>query len=283
MIHMAFNITPKIDKKITQINENTWNISDYYLDNYYVAVGDDYAALIDTGAGIGNIIDDVRKITDKPIKVLLTHGHLDHLGGMYAFDTAYMHPKDEALYREHYPSIEMRKWYIETRVPVRFPGEGHVEALLELLPEEKDLKLFPYIELKEGDKIDLGNRVLEVYETPGHSPGHVAFLDRDNRILFSGDTINDSIIIFNKEGGNLEEQQTYNTSIKKLWSLRDSFDSLLVGHEAPVMDKSAIKDYLDLSTGVLDGTLKGSYEEVGIRKGEVVRQNGVELWYKCDA
>lgn len=281
---MASHVTPKIEKQITQLTENTWNISDYFLDNYYVAVGDTYAALIDTGAGIGNIIDDVRKITDKPIKVLLTHGHLDHLGGMYAFDHAYMHPNDIELYRDHYPSVEMRKWYIETRVPVRFPGEGHVEALVEQLPTEKEVSnLFPFIPLKEGDKIDLGNRVLEVYETPGHSPGHVAFLDRANRLLFSGDTINDSIIIFNKPGGNKEEQRTYNNSIKKLWSLRDSFDKLLVGHEAPVMDKRAIQDYLELSTGVLDGTLQGKYEEVGIRKGEVVRQNGVELWYKCDA
>ena len=280
---MAVNTTPKIEKQITQINENTWNISDYFLDNYYVAVGDEYAALIDTGAGIGNIIDDVRKITDKPIKVLLTHGHLDHLGGMYAFEEAYMHERDDKLYHEHYPSVAMRKWYIETRVPIRFPGEGHIEALVEQLPEEKDLTLFPYIPIKEGDTIDLGNRILEIYETPGHSPGHVSYLDRANRLLFSGDTINDSIIIFNKEGGNREELEIYYHSIKKLWDLSDAYDTLLVGHENPVMHKAVVKDYLELTAGILEGTLTGQYEEIGFRKGEVVRQNGIELWYKCDA
>lgn len=280
---MAVNTTPKIEKQITQINENTWNISDYFLDNYYVAVGDEYAALIDTGAGIGKIIDDVRKITDKPIKVLLTHGHLDHLGGMYAFEEAYMHQRDDKLYQEHYPSVAMRKWYIETRVPIRFPGEGHIEALVEQLPEKKDLTLFPYIPIKEGDTIDLGNRILEIYETPGHSPGHVSYLDRANRLLFSGDTINDSIIIFNKEGGNREELEIYSHSIKKLWDLSDAYDTLLVGHENPVMQKEVVKDYLELSTGILEGTLTGQYEKIGFRKGEVVRQNGIELWYKCDA
>jgi len=280
---LAINTTPKIEKQITQINENTWNISDYFLDNYYVAVGDEYAALIDTGAGIGNIIDDVRKITDKPIKVLLTHGHLDHLGGMYAFEEAYMHERDDKLYQEHYPSVAMRKWYIETRVPIRFPGEGHIEALVEQLPEEKDLTLFPYIPITEGDKIDLGNRILEIYETPGHSPGHVSYLDRANRLLFSGDTINDSIIIFNKEGGNREELEIYSHSIKKLWDLSDAYDTLLVGHENPVMHKDVVKDYLELTAGILEGTLIGQYEEIGFRKGEVVRQNGIELWYKCDA
>ena len=280
---MAVNTTPKIEKQITQINENTWNISDYFLDNYYVAVGDEYAALIDTGAGIGNIIDDVRKITDKPIKVLLTHGHLDHLGGMYAFDEAYMHERDDQLYQEHYPSVAMRKWYIETRVPIRFPGEGHIEALVEQLPEEKDLTLFPYIPIKEGDTIDLGNRILEIYETPGHSPGHVSYLDRANRLLFSGDTINDSIIIFNKEGGNHEDLEIYSRSIKKLWDLSDAYDTLLVGHENPVMHKEVVKDYLELTAGIIEGTLTGQYEEIAFRKGEVVRQNGIELWYKCDA
>lgn len=280
---MAVNTTPKIEKQITQINENTWNISDYFLDNYYVAVGDEYAALIDTGAGIGNIIDDVRKITDKPIKVLLTHGHLDHLGGMYAFEEAYMNERDDKLYQEHYPSVAMRKWYIETRVPIRFPGEGHIEALVEQLPEAKDLTMFPYIPIKEGDTIDLGNRILEIYETPGHSPGHVSYLDRANRLLFSGDTINDSIIIFNKEGGNREELEIYYHSIKKLWDLSDAYDTLLVGHENPVMHKAVVKDYLELTAGILEGTLTGQYEEIGFRKGEVVRQNGIELWYKCDA
>ena len=280
---MAVNTTPKIEKQITQINENTWNVSDYFLDNYYVAIGDEFAALIDTGAGIGNIIDDVRKITDKPIKVLLTHGHLDHLGGMYAFEEAYMNERDDKLYQEHYPSVAMRKWYIETRVPIRFPGEGHIEALVEQLPEEKDLTLFPYIPIKEGDTIDLGNRILEIYETPGHSPGHVSYLDRANRLLFSGDTINDSIIIFNKEGGNREELEIYYHSIKKLWDLSDAYDTLLVGHENPVMHKAVVKDYLELTAGILEGTLTGQYEEIGFRKGEVVRQNGIELWYKCDA
>jgi len=53
----------------------------------------------------------VKSLTNR-VKVLLTHGHLDHLGGMYAFEEAYMNERDDKLYQEHYPSVAMRKWYI---------------------------------------------------------------------------------------------------------------------------------------------------------------------------
>jgi len=81
-----------VKKEVTLIADKTWLISDYYLDNYYLAVGDKKAALIDTGCGIGNVLDEVRvgnvldevrEITDLPVEVLLTHGHLDHCGGMF--------------------------------------------------------------------------------------------------------------------------------------------------------------------------------------------------------
>ena len=276
-------MTPKIKKEIIQIDEKTYCISDYGLDNYYVAIGDEYAAIIDTGAGYGNIIDDIREITDLPLIVILTHGHMDHVGGMYAFDKAFMNPVDEEIAREHFSSIEMREWYAETRVPVRFPGEGHVEALLEITPDPEDVSdFFEYDPIREGDTIDLGNRLLEVYETPGHSPGHIVLLDRKHRLLFSGDTVNNSIIIFNKEGGNVEEQKTYNKSLNKIWSLSDHFDLLLVGHETPALPKSVVKDYLYLSDGLLNGEIEGEYEEEGIRKGKVVRKNDIEFWYECD-
>lgn len=276
-------MTPRLKKEIIQIDEKTYCISDYGLDNYYVAIGDEYAAVIDTGAGYGTIIDDIREITDLPLIVILTHGHMDHVGGMYAFDTAYMNPVDEEMAREHFASIEMRKWYAETRVPVRFPGEGHVEALLEILPGPEDVReFFNYEAIREGDSIDLGNRVLEVFETPGHSPGHIVLLDRKYRLLFSGDTVNNSIIIFNKEGGNLDEQKTYNHSLRKIWELEEHFDELLVGHEVPNLPKSVVQDYLFLSDGLLNGEIEGEYEEVGIRKGKVVRRNDIELWYECD-
>ena len=47
--------------------------------------------------------------------------------------------------------------------------------------------------------------------------------------------------------------------------------------------KAFHSDYLDLTTGLLDGSIVGAYEETGFRKGDVARLGLAELWYQCDA
>lgn len=271
-----------IRKVVTQIAENTWLISDYYLDNYYLLTGDKKGALIDTGCGIGNVTDEVKEITDLPVEVLLTHGHLDHCGGMFSLKSCHMHPGDEEIAREHYYKPNLIKWFIETRVPVRFPGEGHAEALKAMV-SMKHHPFFSYKPIEDGDTWDLGGRILEAIHTPGHSAGSVCFLDRKNRILFSGNTVNKGIIIINKPEGTEKDLAVYRDSISKIWARRDEFDYLAIGHDGGLIDKGIVKDYLDLANGILEGSIVGQYEEAGIRKGVVARLGAAELWYRCDA
>lgn len=56
----------------------------------YLVVGSERAVLIDTGCGIGDLRSFVEQLTDKPVTVLLTHGHLDHAPGAVQFDEVYM-------------------------------------------------------------------------------------------------------------------------------------------------------------------------------------------------
>ena len=271
-----------VKKEVTLLKDRTWLISDYYLDNYFLIAGDSKAALIDTGCGIGNVLDEVREITDFPIEVFLTHGHLDHCGGMFSLDRCHMHPADEAIAREHYYKAEMIKWYIETRVPVRFPGEGHAEMLKAMVSDQKH-PFFRYIPLKDGDTWDLGGRILEAIHTPGHSLGSVCYLDKSGRILFSGDTVNRGIIIIDKPEGTEKDLANYRDSIEKIWARKDEFDHLAIGHDGGLSDKGIVKDYLDLANGILEGSIVGKYEEEGIRKGVVARLGAAELWYRCYA
>ena len=69
-------------------------ISDFGIANCYLLIGEERALLIDCGLGIGDIKGAVEKITDKPILVVATHGHVDHAGGDGQFEKIYVHTLD---------------------------------------------------------------------------------------------------------------------------------------------------------------------------------------------
>ncbi len=265
-------------KPIQCIADQTYLISDYKLVNYYVAIGKEVSAVIDTGMGYGTIIDEIKEITDKSLLVLITHGHPDHCGGAYAFDEIHMHPADENIAKEMY-THEFREYYADSRVPERFPGEGHAEAIKATIPVTTPP--FAYTPLTDGQFFDLGDRVLETIHTPGHSDGSVCFLDRKNRLLFSGDTVNRSIIIFGEHEVDYQAIETFRKSLKKLWEYESYFDYLVVGHDDPLLDKNMIQKYLHITEALLEQGAEGSYEERGIRKGWVYRYESAELWYRC--
>ena len=63
----------------------------------YLVEGKEKAALLDTGTGIGSLKACVQKLTDKPVMVLLTHGHVDHAMGAPEFEEVYMNHKDDYI------------------------------------------------------------------------------------------------------------------------------------------------------------------------------------------
>ncbi len=79
---------------VEAIDSMTYAISEYgHWENVhsYLVIGDKYAALIDTGIGIGNIKEVVDQLTSLPIKVITTHVHWDHIGNHGLFDEIYVH------------------------------------------------------------------------------------------------------------------------------------------------------------------------------------------------
>ncbi len=280
--------------EVTQIAPHTWCISEFHLVNAFLVEGEKKAALIDTGCGIGNLAQVVRELTDKPLIVLLTHGHFDHNGGAYEFadSTIYQHPADAGQREETMKMIEklagsrdenqLRAYFITSRAPIRCP-ELDVNELLKLVPTEMTPETYDWQPMVDGTEFDLGGRVLRVIHTPGHSDGEVCILDKTSRTLFSGDTANVGIILMRQPNNDTALIKICNQTMAKLWALEADYDKLGVGHDAVTIDKQIVKDYLDLTTGLLDGTIVGKYEEVGFRKGDVARLGMAELWYQCDA
>ena len=108
------------------------------------------------------------------------------------------------------------------------------------------------------------------------------FLDETSRTLFSGDTANVGIILMRQPNNGTRLIEQAHDTMAKLWAIQDRYDRLGVGHDATTVPKQIVKDYLDLTTGLLDGTITGQYEETGFRKGDVARLGMAELWYQCD-
>lgn len=128
-----------------------------------------------------------------PVALLLTHGHVDHMGGAGTVAashqlTTYVHPDDD--YLTLHPEDQLRMLF--GMIP---PGDYAP-------PEHRT-------DLTGGEVIDEAGLGFEVLHTPGHTPGHCCFLLRHEGILFSGDQLfAGSIGRTDLPGGSLEQLAT---------------------------------------------------------------------------
>jgi glyoxylase-like metal-dependent hydrolase (beta-lactamase superfamily II) len=91
---------------VEALGETTFAITDdahWEQAHRYLFVGDDRAALVDTGTGIGKIRELVQTLVDLPIVVLTTHVHWDHIGGHGLFDERLVHSPDADWLRNGVP------------------------------------------------------------------------------------------------------------------------------------------------------------------------------------
>ena len=127
-------------------------------------------ALVDPGGDVEKIQQAVASHGVSIKKIILTHGHLDHVGGTLAV-------------AKHYDA------------PIVGPHTGD-KFWLDALMQQSQMFGFPPSApfnpdqwLNEGDTISVGNLTLEVLHCPGHTPGHVALVERTSNQVIVGDIL----------------------------------------------------------------------------------------------
>jgi glyoxylase-like metal-dependent hydrolase (beta-lactamase superfamily II) len=153
----------------TQVTDNLIQLKRIRFVNAYLVREDDGFTLVDTtiGGSADDLIAAARAAGGELRRIALTHGHGDHVGSL------------DALKQRLGDSVQVLMPELDARI---LAGEKVVEGKL---PGS-----WPKLESTPDARIAGGDRVgsLEVIATPGHSPGHVSFLDPRDRSLIAGDS-----------------------------------------------------------------------------------------------
>lgn len=197
---------------MTVINLQNYNAA---LKNIYLVIGRGITSniyiingknitIVDSGNGAkeNSILPKLKEIfiqIPKVSKIILTHFHFDHIGGLTELLEAF---KTEIIVQKEEKALLARARY-----------EGKIN------------------EIVDGDKIMTGDYILEVLHTPGHSPGSICLYERKNRFLISGDTVFPNGA-FGRCDLPLGNHKALVQSLKRLTEI--GIDTMLPGHGIPV-------------------------------------------------
>lgn len=196
---------------IDQIDQDTYIISEYRHweeTHCYLLNGTARSLLIDTGLGICNIYDEVIRLTDQPVTAVATHIHWDHIGGHKYFPDFYAHREELNWLHGEFPlAMDVIRDMVIDRCAL---PDGYDVGTYELFQGT------PTRVLTDRDGIDIGGRMIEVLHTPGHSPGHMCFWEKDRGYLFTGDLVyKDTLFAYYPS----TDPEAYLTSLERIAAL----------------------------------------------------------------
>ncbi len=190
----------------------------------FLIPGETEALLIDSGFGKGDLAAQVREITALPVVLVHTHTDGDHAGCDAQFSRIGLHPAEY----DHFVQSLKRSEQADKTLPDRF---------------------FP---VWEGEKLTFGAYTFEVVLIPGHTPGSIALLDEEHRLLIGGDSIQTGAIYMFGPGRNMP---AFLASMRRLDALRGRFDRVLASHDALIVGADLIPELIEGAEAYLRGEL----------------------------
>ena len=224
----------------------------------YLIEGRDRAVLFDTGLGIGDIKAVVDQLTSLPVLVVNSHEHFDHIGGDRQFADVAVADNTAALARLAKGTGSLSRQITDETVWMPLPP-GFDRTRYETPP------IHPARRLHDGERIELGGRTLEVLLTPGHTPGSLCLLDRDGRVLFTGDTLYPADLYAHMPESSLAD---YERSATRLGALADNVDVICPGHNEAKVPASLLARFARAFAAIGRGDLKASPVRPGVVRYE---------------
>jgi glyoxylase-like metal-dependent hydrolase (beta-lactamase superfamily II) len=231
----------------------------------YLVIGNEKALLFDTVYGIGSLPAVIKEITNKPLYVVLGHGHLDHVNGAYQFEEAWLHEADFELCRLH-ASEEYRL------TAVKQLTEYGIVPPSDFVPDEYlkagtgNLK-----KLDHGTIFDLGGLHIEIIGMGGHTAGSIGILVKEHKVLLTSDSATPQVWMFKIESLSVKE---YIAMLERVIQL--DFDTFISGHTDEVMPKSDFQKYINVARHLsVEKSVPFKYHPE--LKGLLYREDGVEI------
>jgi glyoxylase-like metal-dependent hydrolase (beta-lactamase superfamily II) len=251
-----------------EFHAGVWLVAEPSHVNSWLVAGRERAVLLDTGLGIAPIRPVVEQLTDRPVSVLNTHAHFDHIGGNREFEEIAIHELGAPALEEEVSPALLADYLDYTRQLLAAAHEYRRtdRALFHLLtpdsnprplPEGFELETWRILgsratqTLRDGEKVDLGGRELTVLHTPGHSPDSICLLDERDGLLFAADTISTGPIYAQLPESDLA---AFAASTRRLADLAPELRSVLVHHFGRVaVAPSFLRDVADAFETVRTG------------------------------
>ena len=137
--------------------------------NCYIVHNETEAIIVDPGGEQARIEQTIERLDIKPIAILLTHTHYDHIGALEGIRDTCNVPV--------YVAAEENNWLMDPMKNL----SGYVGESITTRPAEEELLI--------GDEMTIGDFTFKVLPTPGHSPGGVSFVFMDGDFVITGDAL----------------------------------------------------------------------------------------------
>ena len=211
--------------------------------NAYLIIGTRKAVLFDSGLGLGQFKQIVDELTDKPVLLVNSHYHYDHVSANFEFP--FIMAADD-----QYTRIGQRGF--ENAKLIEFLKTAYMGLGDEVGPKYHVEPYHVDVYLRDKTRINIGGVELEVITAPGHTPDSIVLLDEERGLMFTGDVFYQSGLLAQLPESNLNSY--YETS-QKLAALQNKVQRILPNHSVPMADGDSLTRMAEAFTAIKKGVV----------------------------